>query len=301
MMYQKDSAMPNPFVEDASADGYDVGLVHKSLDGDAHSLEQLIISHQAWIYNIAFKMVMDHDDASDITQEILIKIITNLASYDPEKGAFRTWVYRIVVNHVLNMKRKKFEKRIHDFDAYVSIIERLPDDSTYTMPDAGILAEEVKTGCMMGMLMCLKRSERMAFLLGAVFDVNDEVGSDIMEISRVNFRQMLSRSRKKVFNYMNGVCGHINPDNPCRCSRKVKSFLNLGMIDPARLRYHRQESRAVKDVIGSRLMNFQQSYYEPFIRHFREQPFYDPPDMALWLQEILKHKEFRELFNLDEE
>ncbi|MBN2297306.1 MAG: RNA polymerase sigma factor [Deltaproteobacteria bacterium] len=293
--------MYDPFIEDASADGHDAGLILKALDGNADSLEELIISHQAWIYNIAFKMIMDHDDASDITQEILIKIITNLASYDPEKAAFKAWVYRIVVNHVLNMKRKKFEKRIHDFDAYVSIIERLPDDSTYNRPDAGILAEEIKTGCMMGMLMCLKRSERMAFLLGAVFAVNDEAGSDIMGITRVNFRQMLSRSRKKVFNYMNGVCGHINPDNPCRCSKKVKSFLNLGMIDPARLRYHRQESRAVKDVIGSRLMNFQQSYYEPFIRQFREQPFYDPPDIAPWLQEILKHKEFRELFNLDEE
>jgi len=276
-------------------------LIRAALDGDAVSLDELIVNHQAWIYNIAFKMVMDHEDASDITQEILIKIITNLASYKPDISAFRTWVYRIVVNHVLNMKSRKFEKRIHDFVAYVSIIERQPDDNTYSNPGAGILAEEVKTGCMMGMLLCLRRSERIAFLLGGVFAVNDVVAGEIMDISRGNFRQMLSRSRKKVFNYMNGICGHINPDNPCRCSRKVKSFLDMRMLDPAMLRYHRPSSRAVKDMISERLMNFQQSYYEPFLKHFREQPFYDPPDITNRLHEMLKHEEFKELFNLDEE
>ncbi len=293
--------MPNHFRENAVTDNNDLALIRASLDGDALSLEQLIVNHQAWIYNIAFKMIMDHDDASDITQEILIKIITNLSSYKPEKSAFRTWVYRIVVNHVLNMKSRKFEKRIHDFDAYVSIIERLPDDGSYAHPDAGVLAEEVKTGCMMGMLLCLKRKERVAFLLGAVFAVSDSVGSEIMEISRDSFRQLVSRSRRKVFNYMNGLCGHINPGNRCRCSNKVKTFLDLGMLDSARLRYHKPSSQTVKDMIGSRLMNFHESYYEPFLLFFREQPFYDPPDLALWLHKILKERELKELFNLDEE
>ncbi len=293
--------MRNPFSERAATDAHDSALIRAALEGNAGALEELVSGHQSWIYNIAFKMVMDHDDAGDITQEILIKIITNLASYREEKGAFRTWLYRIVVNHVLNMRQKKFEKRIHDFDAYVSIIERLPDNSTFAHPDAGIMADEVKTGCMMGMLLCLKRTERMVFLLGAVFAVRDTVGSEVMNISRENFRQLLSRSRKKVFDYMNGICGHINPDNPCRCSHKVKAFLDLGMIDPARLRYHRPSSRAVKEVIGSRLMNFQESFYEPFLMHFREQPFYDPPDMTLWLHEILEQKELKDIFNLNEE
>ncbi|MCU0577250.1 MAG: RNA polymerase sigma factor [Desulfobacterota bacterium] len=301
MIHMKENAMPNPFREDTAMEDGDRALVSAALDGDRDSLEKLILNHQAWIYNLAFKMIMDHDDASDITQEIIIKIITNLGSYDPEKAAFRTWVYRIVVNHVLNMKRRKFETRIHDFDAYVSIIERLPDDTTYAQPDAAVLAEEVKVGCMTGMLLCLKRSERMAFLLGAVFAVRDTVGSEVMGVSRDSFRQMLSRSRKKVFNYMNGICGHINPDNPCRCSHKVKSFLALGMMDPARLRYHRPSAPMVKDMIGSRLADFQETYYGPFLEQFREHPFYDPPDVTSWLREILEQRELRELFNLDEE
>lgn len=53
-------------------------------------------------------MIMDHEDTRNITQEILIEITTKLSTYLPEKAAFRTWLYRIVVNHVLNMKKKNF-------------------------------------------------------------------------------------------------------------------------------------------------------------------------------------------------
>ena len=291
----------NPLSGNAENENRDFMLIQAALDGNKKSLEQLVAGHQAWIYNIAFKMIMDHDDAADITQEILIKIITNLASYNPDRGNFRTWAYRIMVNHILNMKKKKFELRIHDFDRYITAIENLPDDRSFTHPDAGILAEEVKTGCMMGMLLCLKRPERVAFLLGAVFAVSDTVGSDLMDVSRGNFRQLLSRSRRKVYQYMNGNCGHMNPANKCRCSLKVKSFLDLGMLDTAKLRYHRPSSRTVKDMLGSRLERFHLSYYEPFLTLFREQPFYDPPDVTSWLDNILKQKDLKAIFNLQEE
>ena len=80
--------MHNPFIEKIERKEDDLSLIHSSLEGNQEALERLVLRHQAWIYNIAFKMVMDHDDASDITQEILIKIITNLSSYDHQKGLF---------------------------------------------------------------------------------------------------------------------------------------------------------------------------------------------------------------------
>ncbi|TYT73228.1 RNA polymerase sigma factor [Desulfobotulus mexicanus] len=169
--------MKNPFKEEKGDGASDLLLVQACLEGNAGALEKLVLRHQAWIYNIAFKMVMDHEDAKDITQEILIRMLTHLGGYDPSKAAFRTWLYRIVVNHVLNMKKKKFEVRIHDFDTYVTLIEEMPDDRSHSHPETALLAEEVKTGCMMGMLLCLKRPERMAFLLGGVFGVRDRLGA----------------------------------------------------------------------------------------------------------------------------
>jgi DNA-directed RNA polymerase specialized sigma24 family protein len=77
--------MYNPFTENDNGND-DATLIMEILEGNRKALENLILRHQGWIYNIAFKMVMDHDDASDITQEILIKFITSLSTYDSGKG-----------------------------------------------------------------------------------------------------------------------------------------------------------------------------------------------------------------------
>ena len=290
--------MFNPFAEKIDGKEAESDLIVAALQGSRDDLERLILRHQAWIYNIAFKMVMDHDDANDITQEILIKMITRLASYDPQKGSFRTWLYRIVANHVLDMKKRKFETRISDFDTYVSLIEKLPDNREFSHPEEKILTEELKTGCMMGMLMCLNRNERLAFLIGAVFAVTDAVGAELLDVSSTNFRKLLSRSRHKVHSYMNGVCSHVNKSNPCRCENKMKTFLDLGMLQPGKKRFCRPGGRQVKDVIIERLDVFDSSYYSPFLELFRQQPFYDPPDMTTWLRNTIMKEEFKQLFNI---
>lgn len=290
--------MYNPFAELPDTTDIDSELIPGALGGNAASLEKLILRHQAWIYNIAFKMVMDPDDASDITQEILIKIITNLSSYDSEKAAFRTWLYRIAVNHVLTMKRKKFELRINDFDKYINLIENLPDSRPGHQPESDVLAQEFKIGCMMGMLMCLSRSDRLAFLLGAVFDLKDTTGAELMDITRENFRKKLSRSRQKIFSHMNSVCGHVDSKNTCRCKNKFNNFVEMGMIHPENTRYHKPGIRQVKDVLEKRLDQFSDRYYDPFVNLFQEQPFYPSPDMVQWFRKIIRQDEFKGIFNM---
>ena len=50
--------------------------------------------HQPWIYNIAARMLYHPQDAEDATQEILVKALTALASFEG-RSSFRTWLYRI--------------------------------------------------------------------------------------------------------------------------------------------------------------------------------------------------------------
>ena len=68
----------------------------------------LVLRHQAWIYNIAIRMVFQPQDAEEVTQEVLVKVITKLSTFKGE-SKFRTWLYRIAANHVLNMKRRSAE------------------------------------------------------------------------------------------------------------------------------------------------------------------------------------------------
>src|ERR1043165_5291105 len=98
-------------------------------------------------------MVFQPHDAEEVTQEVLVKAITKLSTFKGE-SKFRTWLYRIAANHVLNMKRRSAETRVTTFADYGAAINNtpdldLPDPSTVPVPQP-ILIEETKNGCTMG-------------------------------------------------------------------------------------------------------------------------------------------------------
>src|ERR1700675_2913618 len=109
MHAQRSSVMVNPFAEVVEDDVDDVHLVEQAQKGSRAALEKLVLRHQAWIYNIAVRMVFHPQDAEEVTQEVLIKAITRLSTFQGN-SQFRTWLYRITANHVLNMKRSRGEK-----------------------------------------------------------------------------------------------------------------------------------------------------------------------------------------------
>src|ERR1041385_4411228 len=102
--------MHNPFAAIAESDAEDSDLVEQAKNGDREALENLILRHQAWIYNIAVRMVFRTHDAEEVTQEVIVKVITKLSTFKGE-SPFRTWLYRIVANHVLNMRRRAVEEQ----------------------------------------------------------------------------------------------------------------------------------------------------------------------------------------------
>src|SRR5215510_14651902 len=107
----------NPFADNAPTDLEDRVLVTRARSGNRAALEALVRRHQGWIYNIAVRMLSHPQDAEDATQEILIKAVTQLSSFEG-RSSFRTWLYRIVVNHVLNMKRGRIERTALSFRSY---------------------------------------------------------------------------------------------------------------------------------------------------------------------------------------
>ena len=72
----------SPFADNIDEDGEDQQLVVRARAGERTALEALVRRHQAWIYNIAVRMLGHPQDAEDATQEILIKTLTRLASFE---------------------------------------------------------------------------------------------------------------------------------------------------------------------------------------------------------------------------
>jgi len=218
---------PNPLADVPSGDADDQDLVRRVHQGSREALELLIIRHQPWIYNIALRMIYHPQDAEDITQEILIKLLTTLSTFEG-RSRFRTWLYRIVVNHVLNMKRTHSEAWEWTFEKYGSGLARAPDmdlpDPRSVPADVQLLVDEARIGCSSGMLLCLDREQRLDYVLGEIFGVTDVVGAELLEISRDNFRQKLSRARRDLHSFMQDKCGLVNTANPCGCAKKTQAF-----------------------------------------------------------------------------
>jgi RNA polymerase sigma factor (sigma-70 family) len=275
----------------------DIILIERILQGSRIDLEALLMRYQAWIYNVALKMTLSVQDAEDITQEILIKLVTKLSTFDSGKAAFRTWLYRIVANHVLNMRKSRYENLFASFDASAEAMEKIPDQSIGSSPEVLVLVEELKIKCLTGLLLCLDRKQRFIFIMSEIFDVGNPEGAAIMAVSQDNYRQMRSRGRRKVYQFINRNCGLIHPDNPCHCPAKVKSLIHQGFVDPHDLVFYKDKVKSIEDALSRNRGELEQAYSsESAQKLFRNHPFYDPPDFRKMLGRILSADLVR-LFN----
>ena len=245
------SASNPPFSLDDKTNARTLFLVDQVLLGDKKALNQILTMHQEYIYNICLKMLNDIEDAEDATQEILIKIVSNLAKFDPKKAKFTTWVYRITVNHILNFKKSATEQHNLRFDTFFNFIESLPDES-YTTEDESLMGmsiEEAKLSCTAGMLMCLSREQRLVYIVGEIFNLDHKLASEIFEVTPATYRKQLSRARADIYQWMHNKCGLVNKKNPCRCRNKTKKFIELGIVDPKSFKWQSNFSRKISQLV----------------------------------------------------
>ncbi len=205
--------------------------------GDMAALEELIHAVQDRIYNLAMRMLGHPQDAQDATQEILVKMITHLADFRGD-STFATWVYRIALNTLLNLRKQQAERQTESFE---HLAERIEVGLTWstgikeTNVNEHLLAEEVRMSCTQGMLLCLDRDQRIAYILGEVFEVSSQQGGEILEITPQAFRQRLSRARQALRQFMQSTCGLVNVANPCRCQKQIAPGIASGRLRADRL------------------------------------------------------------------
>ncbi len=283
--------MHNPFSNAAVAPA-DEELVDSAKSGNRDALECLLSRHQPWILNLAIRMLYHRDDAEDATQDILIKILKALPGFRGE-SRFRTWLYRIAVNHIRNVKRDKWtaSEAICSFEASAEYLRNTPDldpPDPRTIPvPMEILLREIDVACLTGTLLCLDGRQRLVFILGEVFGANDEVGAEIAGVSPVNFRQILSRARRDLYEYLRGNCSLVNPEGHCKCIRKTRAFIDCGFIDPGNMRFTADYRRRVHQVAWSRAGELTEAYMKAAAEIYGNHPFYEPAGQAAVLRRAL--------------
>jgi RNA polymerase sigma factor (sigma-70 family) len=231
-------------------------------------------------------------DAEDATQDILVRALQSLHTFRGD-SKFRTWLYRVATNHLLNFRKQKWIaseaicsfpdasaglRRVPDFDP--------PDPRTVPVP-VEVLVEETKMCCMMGTLLCLDGRQRLVFVLGEIFGVSDNVGAEIVEVTPANFRQILSRARRDLYAYLRGNCSLLDPHNACKCARKTRAFIDGGFVDPCNLQFTADYRRQVHAVAGERADEWSEAYDKFAASLYRGHPFYEPSKQVAMVRQML--------------
>lgn len=283
-------------------------LVEQARGGDLDALEQLILSVQHRIYGLALRMLAVPEDAQDATQEILVKLVTGLASFRGE-SSFTTWAYRVAGNHLLNMRRRNTsrpERSFSQLEADLGTGLRYEPPDPRASIDDELLTEEIRLGCTLGILQCLDAEQRLAYILGEVIQVSGEEGGVILAITPAAFRQRLARARQRLRDFMARTCGLLDPANPCRCHKQVAPSIAAGRLNPAQLRFanHPRQPAVAADPDSAKAVMIGEAQavldrHEVMRLHevgkiFRSHPSYAAPDsFASAIRQLIQSGQFR--------
>ncbi|MBI1224544.1 MAG: sigma-70 family RNA polymerase sigma factor [Bacteroidetes bacterium] len=277
----------------------DMELVTLALSGERDALQQLTLRHYSFVHNVAWKMAFNPADADDLTQEVFVKVITRLAQFEG-RSEFRTWLYRIAVNHFLNAKKRPMELLFGTFSDYFQVLDDMPDHdpSEQEQADWSDSFEEVKISCTAGMLMCLDREQRITYILGEVFKINHRTAAEVLEISPDNYRQRLTRARADLHSWMLKKCGLVNPAAPCRCPKKTRAFMEAGYVDPENLLFNAHYTRRIREAVEDECEESFDLIDKIAGEVFESHPYREQPGAAQVVEAVLNNDEVRRLFRI---
>ncbi|MEO0098897.1 MAG: sigma-70 family RNA polymerase sigma factor [candidate division WOR-3 bacterium] len=109
-------------------------LVRKAKEGDERAFADLVQRYEKRIYNLAYRMLQNAEDAADVLQETFLRAFRHLKKFK-EKSSFYTWLYRIA----LNVSLRKLKKRQRE-GGKVSI-EEMGEERLIARKDGGNGAE----------------------------------------------------------------------------------------------------------------------------------------------------------------
>ncbi|MGH9228801.1 MAG: RNA polymerase sigma factor [Acidimicrobiales bacterium] len=175
-------------------------LALEAQDGDREALEALCRAMQEPLYRLALRFSGNPADAEDGAQEVMIRLVTNLGSFE--------------------------------FGAFLDLHATDPAYDPVSQAEYEELCADVRLSCTYGMLLCLSRDQRVVYLVGDLFGFSDREGAEICGITRAAFRQRLARARAVMRGLMGERCGLVRAGNPCRCRRLVNASIEAGILEP---------------------------------------------------------------------
>lgn len=154
------------------------------IEFDRSAFEAIVEEYTKPVFNIAYRMVNDYEDAMDITQKTFMKAYENRESYDPRYKMF-SWLYRIAVNESLNhIQKRKRESNL----TYEPADRRLNPEQ--------IMIQNETAGSVQGAIMDLGLDHRMVIVLKHFQHLSYREIGNILDIPENKVKSRLFSARR---------------------------------------------------------------------------------------------------------
>ena len=162
----------------------DTDLIHRCMQGDRRAFEVLLVRYEKPVFNAAYRMLNDSEDAKDVTQTVFLRAFENMDHFDPNFKFF-SWIYRIALNESINYLNKR--NRTTELDREPIAETAGPDDAA----DSDQRSKRIQTA-----LMTIKTEYRTVIVLKHFLDCNYVEISQILEIPEKKVKSRLYSGRQ---------------------------------------------------------------------------------------------------------
>jgi RNA polymerase sigma-70 factor (ECF subfamily) len=167
-------------------EGRDRALVKRSLNGDRQALAALIEAYRKPLFNAAYRILGNSEDAADATQAAFLKAYEHLGSFNP-KYKFFSWIYRIALNESINqLKRARKQQPLDEFEAGSG-------PGPARRAEAGDVSRRVQEG-----LMELSDDHRTVLVLRHFSDCSYREIGEMLEIPEKTVKSRLYTARQQL-------------------------------------------------------------------------------------------------------
>ena len=197
------------------------------------------------VYHLAYRMTLSAEDTATVVRESFTR------AYKHHREKRITDVDRLgllVLGYAAEVAQEQQRARDQlQFDELDEMIRYDPTQTgaleSFSDPQRNIMLWELKQGCLTAVLNCLPPGERIAFVLSEMLGKSTEEASEILGIKASALRVRISRAQKKISEYLDPRCEHVNPANPCHCPSRIGVALKRGFIGEVRGASARLRSR----------------------------------------------------------
>jgi len=162
----------------------DNALISRCKRGDRQALGELIRDYERPIYNAAYRILGNPDDAADVTQTVFMRAFERLDQYNPEYKFF-SWIYRIAVNESINQRNRTKNLQVFEEEEFADSAS--PEDAI----DADRLSRIIQAG-----LMELQEDYRVVVVLRHFSDMSYKDISGILRIPEKTVKSRLYSARQ---------------------------------------------------------------------------------------------------------